>query len=75
MSVFTFVDQLTGLAREYKRHEKRLARRGHAAPPFGGDIANRMIDTGYFEPGTAKVFGDILETVLQASTPQYKKKE
>lgn len=75
MSTYTFVDQLIGLAREYKKAERRAIKFNRPIPVFGYEVAESMIDSGYFDEESARVFGDALEAVIQASDPTYRYKK
>ncbi len=44
------------------------------APSFGHEITQMMKEDGYFTPASAEVFGDAVESLLQSSTPDRKKK-
>lgn len=75
MSTRTFVNQLIGLAREYKKAVKRAQKRKNwPFPAFGHEISEFMIESGYFEKKDAKILGDAIEVVLQSSNPTYRYK-
>lgn len=82
MSTGTFVDQLIGLAREYKKHVRWQAKaaknpklRQRPLPAFGQEVAEYMVASGYFPKNDARVFGDALQLVLETSDPTYKYKK
>jgi hypothetical protein len=67
-------------AREHKREEKRAAVKtrkhpqGRSVRAFGAEVAWALVESGYFDKGSALVFGDALEQLLQSSTPAYRKR-
>lgn len=70
MSASSFVDQLIGLAREHKRDLKRSSKFKYVKiPTLGADVAEYMQESGYFDVDTCRVFGDMLEQVLDTSNP------
>ncbi len=79
-NVNSFRDSLIGFAREHKRELKRAAVKtkkhplGRPVRAFGHELAQALIESGYFEKTSALVFGDALEGLLDHSTPTYRKR-